>query len=195
MCGVIGATSLLVFAWRSHHSVEGGALTTIPVEPFATIVEKIGSDFVVLKQKNDLPIQGTLLPGALEAYKQNPEAFKDDAKLFEAWLKASQLATAMVEHSHGGNWVKSSSSFDYAKTEYKADPWGHSFCVLRRGARILVISGGPSAPSSPLCKNVQLTEEDLAKFPPLRMLQSSSGSLMMVAVDKGALPPSRSKSQ
>lgn len=191
-CGLIVAASLLVYAWWSHHSL-ARALRTIPVEPLATIMEKTGSDLVVLKQRGDLPTRETQLPDTLAAYEQNPQAFKADAKLFEAWLKASQLATSILEHGPGGSWVKSSSSFDYAKAEYKVDPWAHSFCVLRRGARILVISGGPKAPSSPVCKDVHLTEEELAKFPPMRMLQSPSGSLMMAAIDKTAPVSSRSK--
>ena len=183
--GLIVAVPLLVYAWWSYRSV-GRAVRTISVEPFATVLEKTASDLVVMKQKGDLPTRATPLPGTLAAYEQNPEAFKADTKLFEAWLKATQLATAVLDRSPSGSWVKSSSSFDYAKAEAKVDPWGHSFCVLRRGARILVISGGPNAPSTPACKDVELTEEELTEFPPMRMLQSSSGSLMMAAVEKAA---------
>src|SRR5579863_8481427 len=102
--------SLRAYAWWSYRSL-GHALRTAQVEPFATVLEKAFSDFVVLKQKSDLQksdlqTRATPLPGTLAAYEQNPEVFKSDAKLFEAWLKASQLATAVIEHSPAGSWVR-----------------------------------------------------------------------------------------
>ncbi len=129
-----------------------------------------------------LILEKTPLPGSLAAYEHNPGAFKADAKLFEAWLTAMQLSTSVLAHGPSGNWVKSSSDLDYLKTEKRLDPWGHSLCILRRGNAVLAISGGASAPGSPTCKDVRITEDELGKFPQKKLLQSRSGSLMLVSV-------------
>ncbi len=187
---ILGTLMLLVA--RGYFALSR-AIRTLPVEPFATVLEKTVSDAVVLKQKNDLATRETPLPGTLAAYEQNPGIFKADAKLFEAWLSAIQLSTSVLEHGPNGNWVKSSSDLDYVKAEKKVDPWGHSLCVLRRGDAVLVISGGPSAPGSPSCKDVHLTEDELAKFPQRKLLQSQSGSLMLVALGRAPVAPSELK--
>jgi len=162
-------------------------LRTLPVEPFEAILKKVGTDIVVVKQPNASGTQSPVPPGYLVAYEQNPEGFKADAKLFDTWRTALELATFVFQNGPSGNWVKSSSAIGFSKPENRFDAWGHPLCLLRRGDKVLAISGGPSAPSSPTCKDIRMSADDLAQFPKMKLLQSKSGSLILVA-DKAAPP-------
>ncbi|HEV2397677.1 MAG TPA: hypothetical protein VGS27_12095 [Candidatus Sulfotelmatobacter sp.] len=177
----LSALALLV-VWQ--YVAFGRGLRSISVEPFVTIVKKAASDVVVAKQSPSSS-QSTLPAGYLLAYEQNREGFNADAKLFDAWLTASQLGTFVLERGPNGNWVRNSSAIEHLEPKFRLDPWGHSLCVLRRGDSVLVISGGPYAPSSPVCMNVRMTDEDLAAFPHKKLLQTPAGSLVLV-VGKGA---------
>jgi hypothetical protein len=156
-------------------------LSPAALEPLGTILKKTGADILVVKQKADSQSRATPPRGYLVAYEQNPESFKSDARLFDTWLTATQLATAVLDNGPSGDWVESSSAIEYVKPESRLDPWGHSLCLLRRGDVLLVISGGPDALGSPTCRNIRMTAEELSKFPPKKLLQSPSGSLILVA--------------
>lgn len=162
------------------------SLRTLEVAPFATIMEKAGSDLVVMRQRGSP--QPHLPHGYLVAYEQNPEGFKGDAKLFETWLRAMSLNTSVLENGPEGNWVKSSSDLEFAKPESRLDPWQHPFCLLRRDDAVLAISAGPHAPGSPVCNNIAMTAEDLATFPQKKLLESPSGSFLLV-ITKNSLQP------
>jgi hypothetical protein len=168
----------LVVLWQ--YVALGRGLRSNSVEPFVTIMKKAASDVVVAKQRS-LSSQSALPAGYLVAYEQNREDFNADAKLFDAWMTAMQLGTFVLEHGPNGNWVRSSSAIEGVVPENQLDPWAHSLCVLRRGDSVLVISGGPNAPSSPLCKDVKMTDEELASFPHKKLLQTPAGSLVLVA--------------
>lgn len=154
------------------------SLRTLDLAPFATIVEKAGSDLVVMKQAG--PSQPHLPRGYLVAYEQDPERFKGDAKLFETWVYAMSLSTSVLQNGPDGNWVKSSSDFESAKPGRRLDPWQHPFCLLRRDDAVLAISAGPHASGSPACNNIAMTAEDLETFPQKKLLESPSGSLVLV---------------
>lgn len=162
------------------------SLRTLDVTPFTTIMEKAGSDLVVMRQRG--PSQPHLPRGYLVAYEQDPEGFKGDAKLFETWVYAMSLSTSVLLNGPGGNWVKSSSDLDSAKPMSRLDPWQHPFCVLRRGDAVLAISAGPHAPGSPVCNNIAMSAEDLATFPQKKLLEGASGSLVLV-ITRNSLPP------
>jgi len=153
-------------------------LRSLDLVPFATIMEKAGSDLVVMKQQG--PSQALLPRGYLVAYEQDPEGFKGDAKLFETWVYAMSLSTSVLQSGPSGNWVKSSSDLQSAKPGSRLDPWQHPFCLLRRGDAVLVISAGPRALGIPACNNIAMAAEDLATFPQKKLLESPSGSLVLV---------------
>lgn len=139
---------------------------------FVTFAKKTGADLVVIKQP---PLAPWNAPG------YSSERIEADAKLFDMWSTAVQLSSAVLENGPAGDWVRSSSELEGAKVDSKTDPWGHSICLLRRDGLVLVISAGPGAPSSPNCKNIHMTADELAKFPRRKLLQSPSGSLVLVA--------------
>lgn len=162
------------------------SLRSLDLAPFATIMEKAGSDLVVMKRRG--PAQSPLPRGYLVAYQQDPEGFRGDARLFETWVHAMSLATSVLENGPSGDWVRSSSALESARAGSRLDPWQHPFCLLRRGDAVLAISGGARAPESPTCNNIVITAEDLATFPQGKLLESASGSLVLV-VAKDSLWP------
>jgi len=112
--------------------------------------------------------------------------FRTDAKLFDTWRLAVTLGNATLKSTASGNWLRTSSTADYVSSEDKLDPWGHSFCLLRRGDQLLVISAGPSAPSSPTCKDTRVSEQELSRLPRKKLLQSPGGHLLL-ALDKSVV--------
>lgn len=186
---VIAASAFLLLGtggWFCLNWSLSRGLRSLDLAPFATIMEKAGSDLVVIKQQG--PTQAHLFRGYLVAYEQDPEGFKGDAKLFETWVYAMSLSTSVLQNGPAGNWVKNSSELEFAKPTRRLDPWQHPFCLLRRGDAVLAISAGPQAPGSPTCKNIAITAEDLTAFPQKKLLESPSGSLVLV-VTKDSLRP------
>lgn len=168
------------------------SLRSLDPAPFATIMEKAGSDLVVMRQQG--PAQAHPPRGYLVAYEQDPEGFKGDSRLFEAWVYAMSLGTSVLQNGPAGDWVRSSSELESAKPGSRLDPWQHPFCLLRRGDAVLAISGGPRAPESPTCNNIVITAEDLATFPQGKLLESPSGSLVLV-VAKDSLRPQQTSTR
>lgn len=162
------------------------SLRSLDLAPFATVMEKAGSDLVVVRQPSH---SQPLLPrGYLVAYEEDPEGFKGDAKLFETWVYAMSLSTSVLQNGPDGNWVRSSSDLKSAQPRSRLDPWQHPFCLLRRDNAVLAISAGPRAPGSPTCNDIAITAEDLANFPHKKLLESPSGSLVLV-IAKNSLRP------
>jgi hypothetical protein len=192
---VLGAIVLVgTVSWFRFSRSFQRDLSPAAIEPFETTLKKAASDFVVIKRRNNSSSKSAPPQGYLVAYEQNRESFKADAKLFDTWLVAVQLATSVLKQGPNGNWVESSSKIEYVNAELRVDPWGHSLCLLRRGNAVLVISGGPNVPGSPTCEDVRMTHEELAKFPANKLLQSPSGSLILVVDQEHsseALPSSK----
>jgi len=147
------------------------------IEPFETTVKKAASDVFVVKRpdSNRAGVSG----GYLVAYQGNPEGFRNDARLFDAWMASVKLGLAVLKNTPPGNWVRSSGEADYVAVRDRVDPWNHTFCFLRRNDDVLVVSGGPKAPSSPVCRDIQLTAKDLAELPQGKLLESPSGYLVL----------------
>jgi len=169
----------------------GRSLRTVDFAPFFTVIEKAGSDLVVMRQLR--PSQPHLPRGYLVAYEENPEGFKGDAKLFETWVYAMSLTTSVLQNGPDGNWVKNSSDLESAKPGSHLDPWQHPFCLLRRDDAVLAISAGPNAPGSPACNNIAMTEQDLATFSQKKLLESPSGSLVLVITKNSIRAPQTSR--
>ncbi len=178
---ILAVLLVVAVAWWSFARNSGIAMTNA-LQPLGIALKKAGSDIVVAKQASIPSVHAAPPAGYLVAYEHDPEGFKADAKLFDTWISAMKLAASVLEHGPSGDWVKNSSTLDLVKPEFKVDPWGHSLCLMRRGDAVLVISGGPDAPDSPACKDVGMTVDDLREFPAGKLLQSRSGSLVLVAV-------------
>jgi hypothetical protein len=178
--GLIALLCVGGYSWFLHSF--RAKITAAPFEPLETTLKKAASDIVVAKEGQNGPLASSSpAHGYIVAYEQNPQGFKADAKLFDTWLTSVQIADSVLEHGPKGNWVRSSSEIDSLKPETRIDPWGHALCLLRRSDAVLVISGGPEASSSPTCKDVEITTEELTQFPQKKLLQSPSGSLILVA--------------
>ena len=175
---------ILLIAWIAAGFLISRAFRPIfspsDAEPLEMVFKKAMSDVVVVKRTDGYSPQITPSPGYLVAYENNQEEFKADAKLFDTWTAAIQLGSDVLEHAPTGDWLKSSSQIEYAKPVYRVDAWGHSFCLLRRGNRVLMISGGPEAPGSPICKDIPMTAEELRGMPESKLLESPAGALVLV---------------
>jgi len=147
-------------------------------EPFATTFKSTLSNFFVIRRAAAASDQMRF-----PDLQHNPEAVRGNAKLFDAWMESLKLGSAALKNTPRGNWVRSSSDADYVALQDRLDPWNHTFCLLRRGDDVLVVSGGPKAPSSPICRDIQLQARDLAELPRRKLLESPAGYLMLV-VDK-----------
>lgn len=180
--GAISVVILMSLLWLFAHTfslrLSGDALQSL--SKLVTVGKKVGSDLVVVKQPTWSSSNRPLPPGYLLAYEQNPEGFEADARLFDMWTTAIRVSTSVVDNGPSGNWVKNSSELTNLPTKDRVDPWGHTVCVLRRSDLVLVISGGAGAPRSPTCKDIQMTSEELGKFPNKKLLQSPTGSLVLV---------------
>jgi len=147
-------------------------------EPFATTLKSTLSNFFVIKR----PTAGSdqiKFPDA----QHDAEAVRRNAKLFDAWTASLKLGSAALKNTSGGNWVGSSADANYLAPQDRVDPWSHTFCLLRRGDDVLVVSGGPKASDSPACRDIRLQAKDFAEFPRGKLLESPAGYLMLV-VDK-----------
>jgi hypothetical protein len=144
-------------------------------EPFATTLKSTLSNFFVIKRAAAGSDQ-IRFPNL----QHNPEAVRGNAKLFDAWMESLKLGSAALKNTPRGNWVSSSAGADYVAPQDRVDPWNHTFCLLRRGDDVLIMSGGPRAPSSPACLDIQIRADDLARLPHGKLLESPAGYLVLV---------------
>jgi hypothetical protein len=112
--------------------------------------------------------------------KKDSTALQADAKLFDAWQSSLQIAGAALRGTTTGSWIHSSEEVPYLTAAQRRDPWNHTLCLLRRGDVVAVISGGPNAPSSPVCKDTKISENELGKLPRSRLLETPAGNLLLV---------------
>ena len=148
------------------------------MEPVETMLKKALSDALVVKRPDSKP---TIVSGGyILAYQNDPEGFRKDAKLLDAWMASTKLGLAALKNSPPGNWVRSSADADYVASQDRVDPWNHTFCLLRRDDHLLVVSGGPKAAASPACRDIGFRSKDLAKLPHGKLLESPAGYLMII---------------
>ncbi len=147
-------------------------------EPFAATFKSTLSNLFVIRRPATESGR-TKLPDL----QYDPDAVRRNAKLFDAWTASLKLGSAALKNTPGGNWVRSSADANYVPSQDRVDPWNHTFCLLRRGDDVLVVSGGPRVPDSPACRDIQLQAKDLAGLPRRKLLESPAGYLMLV-VDK-----------
>jgi hypothetical protein len=156
-------------------SISGIRFDSAPLE---MALMRAASDLFVVKRPDSNPAR--LSGGYLAAYQRDPGGFQKDAKLLDAWIVSAELGVAALKNTPRGNWVGSSADANYIASQDRVDPWNHSFCLLRRDDDVLVVSGGPKAPSSPACRDIRLDAKDLAELPRGKLLESPAGYLMLV---------------
>jgi hypothetical protein len=143
--------------------------------PFATTLKSTLSNLFVIR-----PAAAGSDRARFPNLQHDPDAVRSNAKLFDAWTASVKLGSATLKNAPSGNWVRSSADANYVAAQDRVDPWNHTFCLLRRGDDLLVVSGGPKVPDSPSCRDIQIQAKDLAGFPRSKLLESPSGYLMLV---------------
>jgi hypothetical protein len=126
------------------------------------------------------PKQLTSAQGFLGANQKESKNLPSDAKLLDVWILSAQIAESTLKATGAGSWVRSTESAVYLPAAQRHDPWNHCECVMRRGDTVAVISGGPSASSSPVCRNIGMTEDELAKLPHGRLIETPAGNFILV---------------
>jgi len=177
--GVILLVGVVGWFWFMHEFRLN--ISRSDIDPLEMSLKKAASDVVVVKRPDSKP--ASVSGGYLIAYQRDPESFNKDAKLFDTWMASAKLGLAALKNTRRGNWVRSSADADYVASQDRVDPWNHTFCLLRRDDDLLVVSGGPKAPGSPLCRDIQLKAKDLAELPHGKLLESPAGYFILV-VDK-----------
>jgi hypothetical protein len=148
-------------------------------EPFATAFKSTLSNFFVIRHTTGAVSNQVRFPNS----ERDPDRVLRNAKLFDTWVASVKLGRATLKSAPSGNWVRSSADADYVPPQDRVDPWNHTFCLLRRDDEVLVVSGGPKAPDSPACRDIQLKADDLAEMPHRKLLESPAGYFILV-VDK-----------
>jgi hypothetical protein len=162
----------------------------VDLKPFGFIFKKAATDFLVVKQS---PKELSQTRPNLEAYENNPGAFQSDARLFDTWVSAAQIGEDTLKKTLPGSWVRSSAHADYLLRTNRTDPWGHSFCLLRRNNTLVVVSAGPKALSSPICRDIKINAQELAGLPRSKLIETPAGNLIFV-IDRERVSMSRSVS-
>jgi hypothetical protein len=149
----------------------------VDLKPFGFILKKAATDILVIKQSPKEPSQ---THGYLEAYQNNPAAFQSDARLFDTWVSSARIGEDTLKKTLPGSWVRSSADSDYLLRTNRTDPWGHSFCLLRRNNTLVVVSAGPKALISPVCRDIKITREELTALPRKKLIETPAGNLIFV---------------
>ena len=173
---ILGAAG---YFWAIHDL--GTAFAKADFGPLGVIFKKAAADVLVVKQPSkELPKSGRIV----DLYQRNPAAFQSDARLFDAWMSAGQIGRSTLESTQPGSWIRSTADASYLSPDLRRDPWNHFVCLLRRNNILLVIGGGPRAPTSPICKDIQVRESELAQLPRSRLIETPSGNLILVLDNK-----------
>jgi hypothetical protein len=149
----------------------------VDLKPFEFIFKKTAADLVVVKQHPKVSAQ---TQGYLKAYESNPAGFQSDSQLFDAWVSSAKIGEDTLKNTLPGSWARSSTDADYLLRTDRTDPWGHSFCLLRRGDTLVVVSAGPKALSSPTCKDIKIAGQELARIPRKKLIETPAGNLIFV---------------
>jgi hypothetical protein len=176
----LGTVLLVLAGWfvLAHELTLGISRIRFDSAPVEMALIKAASDIFVVKRPDSNPASSS--GGYLAAYQRDPRSFQKDAKLLNAWIVSAELGVAALKNTPRGNWVRTSADANYVAPQDRVDPWNHSFCLLRRDDDVLVVSGGPKAPSSPACRDIRLDAKDLAELPRGKLLESPAGYLVMV---------------
>jgi hypothetical protein len=174
LSAVVGILVILCFAgyfWAVHQFNESFfKISKADIAPFETLIKSAVTTVVVVKQPAEqrTPPSG----GYLKAYETDPSRFQADAKLFDAWTSELEIGEKTLESTPSGAWIRSSGAASSLPANGRADPWNHYVCLLRRVDTLAIVSAGPKATDSPICRNIQIGEKELDQLPKRKLLQS-----------------------
>ena len=152
-----------------------------------TAIKGAAAQVVVVRRPSDQRSS----PDSLKTHEINSRLFQADAKLFDAWTSQVKIGQEALKSTTTGDWTRSSVALkDLAG---RVDPWQHNLCLLRRGDVLAVISGGPNVASSPICRDIKISEHELSRLPRGRLLETPAGNLLLVMgkVPISAVPASQ----
>jgi hypothetical protein len=141
------------------------------------IAKSAASQMVVVNRSSDRVYSPTI--GYLNSQQIDSTRLRADAKLFDAWSLQLQIGREALKVTQSDSWTRSSAEF-HGLAARRVDPWEHYLCLLRRGDTLVVMSGGPTAPSSPICRNIKVSEGELSSVPRGRLLETPGGNLLLV---------------
>ncbi|MGH9544176.1 MAG: hypothetical protein ACRD23_03070 [Terriglobales bacterium] len=122
------------------------------VVPDAQIEGKSGIDALLASVPG-----GNKSEGLIKAYQEDPQKFKRYAEMFDTAMNAKQVGDVLLRQA-ASHLPRTSESLAMA-ANLKVDAWGSPFCIIPIGARVAVVSGGPSRLS---CNALPLTAEQIA---------------------------------
>ena len=95
--------------------------------------------------------------GLIKAYQVDPQKFKRYAEMLDTAMNAKQVGNVLLRQAPA-RLPRTSESLAM-EAAAKVDAWGSPFCIIPAGARVAVVSGGPTRLS---CSALPLTVEQIA---------------------------------
>ena len=93
----------------------------------------------------------------IKAYQADPQKFKRYAEMLDTAINAKQVGNVLLRQT-AVRLPRTSESLAMEATA-KVDAWGNPFCIIPVGARVAVVSGGPTRLS---CNALPLTVAQIA---------------------------------
>lgn len=95
--------------------------------------------------------------GLIKAYQENPQRFKRYAEMLDTAMNAKEVGEMLLQQT-ASRPPRTSESLAM-EANLRVDAWGNPFCIIPVGARIAVVSGGPTRLS---CDALPLTAAQIA---------------------------------
>ena len=95
--------------------------------------------------------------GLIKEYRENPQKFKRYAEMLDTAMNAKQVGDVLLRHP--ASRLPQTSESLAMEANLKVDAWGSPFCIIPVGARVAVVSSGPTRLS---CNALPLTTEQIA---------------------------------
>lgn len=100
---------------------------------------------------------GNKSEGLIKAYQENPQKFKRYAKMLDTAMNAKQVGDMLLRQA--ASPLPRTSESLAMEANLKVDAWGSPFCIIPVGARVAVVSGGPTRLS---CNALPLTVQQIS---------------------------------
>lgn len=116
--------------------------------------------------------------GLIASYQHAPQTFKRYAQLFDTAINAEKIADE-VQHDRTMYQLPISSSAVRLQPGELVDAWGHTYCVSALKATVIVVSGGPDAPSFSCLQQKTRAPEISSTL--RNIFQASNGEVVVVS--------------
>jgi len=103
--------------------------------------------------------------GAIDLYRNNPQALQRDKEYFDTWSSAMAIARETLQRGHQFTKWQSSQNLAWIPPPHRTDGWGHAFCVKSDQQHTILVSPGPQALSSLDCSTLKLSDDERENAP------------------------------